>query len=444
MAAFDLCGPHAPKKEHVMTDNLQQQLRQAIANRRDEVRQLILDVVGIASVTNDEAAVQDRFEQAMRERNLTVDRWVATKEEIAPYTLHVGEQDVYENRPNLVGVRPGNEPNSGPSIMLQGHVDTVDPGDPSLWTKNPVGEYVESEGRIYGRGALDMKSGVVTNLFAIQVLDDIGVKLGGDVLIAASVGEEDGGLGAMSTILRGYKADAVVITEPTSRNLVIAHGGSLVFRLTVTGRSAHGATRHRGVSALEKFIPIFQDLLAWEEERTRTLSHPLFDHMEDKFPISVGVVKSGTWASTVPEILVAEGRLGFLPAESIQEMQAATAARIDIIVQQDDWLREHPPMLEWFGGQFDSAEVSPEEPIAQAVAKAHQSSTGKPIKMTAISAGLDMRLFTEIGRMPTVTYGAGSVSEGNAHGPDEWIDLDEVLGAIETIALTLIEWCGEA
>ncbi len=427
-----------------MTDNRQHQLRQAIANRREEILQLILDVVHIPSVTNDEAAVQNRFEQEMRRRNLTVDRWVATESEIANHTLHVGKQKVYEDRPNLVGVRPGSEPNSGRSIMLQGHVDTVDAGDPSLWSRNPAGEYVAVEDRIYGRGALDMKSGVVTNLFAIQVLDDIGVQLLGDVSIAASVGEEDGGLGALSTILRGYRADAAVITEPTSRQLVLAHGGSLVFRLTVTGRSAHGATRHQGVSALEKFIPIFQDLLAWEAERTATLRHPLFDHLEDKFPISVGKLRTGTWASTVPEILVAEGRLGFLPGETLEGMMAEAASRVDLVAQQEAWLREHPPVLEWFGGQFASTEVSATEPIAQAVARAHERATGKPVAMTAISAGLDMRLFTEIGHMPTVTYGAGSVSEGRAHGPDEWISLDEVLGAIETIALTVLDWCGEA
>jgi acetylornithine deacetylase len=427
-----------------MPDELQARLRATIAGRRDEILQTILDVVGVSSVTNNEAGVQDGFETAMRKRDLAIDRWVATEDEIAPYTLHVGEQDVYENRPNLVGRRAGSPGTGGKSIMLQGHVDTVDPGDPSLWTRNPAGEYVAAEDRIYGRGALDMKAGVVTAIFVLQALDDLGIRLNGDVLVAATVGEEDGGLGALSTILRGYKTDGVVITEPTSRNLVIAQGGSLVFRLTVTGRSAHGATRHQGVSALEKFVPIFQDLLAWEAERTATLRHPLFDHLEDKFPISVGVVKAGTWASTVPEILVAEGRLGFLPAESIEEMQAATIARIAAVANQDDWLRDHPPLVEWFGGQFDSAEVSPDEPIAQAVARAHERSNGSPVTIAAMSAGLDLRLFTQIGHMPTVTYGAGSVQEGHAHGPDEWIQLDEILLAVEALTLTVIDWCGIA
>ena len=425
-----------------MSNDHHERLHQAVRNRREDVLHLILDLVGTPSVTNDEAAVQDRVERAMRERKLEVDRWVATPEEIAPYTLHVGEQDVYENRPNLVGLRAGAAPDAGRSIMLQGHVDTVDPGDPSLWTRNPAGEYDPAEDRIYGRGALDMKSGVITNLFAIQVLDDIGVRLKGDVRIAASVGEEDGGLGALSTILRGHRADAVVITEPTNRELVIAQGGSLVFRLTITGRSAHGATRHQGVSALEKFVPIFQDLLAWEAERTATLHHPLYEHLEDKFPISVGTVRTGTWASTVPEILVAEGRLGFLPGETLEGMMAAASARIDRVAQEDPWLREHPPVLEWFGGQFASAQVSPDEPIAQAVARAHERVSGTPVTTVGVSWGADMRLFTEIGHMPTVIYGAGGI--GSAHGPDEWIELDQVLDAIETLACMLIDWCGEA
>lgn len=420
------------------------QLRAAISARHDEIRDLILEVVGVPSVTNNEAAVQDVFHRVMDSLDLTVDRWSATEKEIAPYTLHVGAQDVYENRPNLVGLRPGVEPNNGRSVMLQGHVDTVPAGDPALWSRNPAGEWDPESGRIYGRGAMDMKSGVVSTLMALQALDDVGVKLGGDVLVATSVGEEDGGVGAMSTILRGHRADAVIITEPTSRDLVIAQGGSLVFRLTITGRSAHGAARHQGVSAIEKFVPIFQDLLAWEAERMETLHHPLYEGKVDKFPISVGVVKAGNWASTVPETLIAEGRIGFLPEESMEGMMSATAARIDAVAQQDEWLRDHPPVLEWFGGQFDSAEVSPDEPIAQAVNRAHQVSTGKPVTMAAISAGLDLRLFTLFGKMSTVTYGAGDVNKGMAHGPDEWIELDEVLGAIETLALTLIDWCGEA
>jgi acetylornithine deacetylase len=413
-------------------------IHDAVQRRREEIVGLLLDLVGAASITGNEGGVQERVRAAYAARGLEIDMWEATQDEIAPYIVHVGEQERYDGRPNLVATLKGS--GGGRSVMLQGHVDTVDPGEPSLWTRNPAGEATPD--RVYGRGSADMKGGIVTNIAAIDVLRDLGIRLNGDVKLAASVGEEDGGLGALSTILRGHRADAVVITEPTRLALVVAHGGSLVFRITVTGRSAHGGARNEGVSAIEKFIPIFQDLIAWEAERNATLSHPLYDHLENKFPISVGYVTAGTWASTVPETLVAEGRLGFLPGETIEQMQHDAEARITAMADQDPWLRGHPPVVEWFGGQFASAEVSPDEPIALAVREAHRRITGAEAEIQAMTAGTDMRLFTEIGSMPTVIFGAGSVD--NVHCPDEFIEIEELLTAVQTVAMTLIEWCGTA
>jgi acetylornithine deacetylase len=411
-------------------------IHDAVQRRRDGTVALLLELVAAESITGNEGEVQRRVRAAYEARGLAVDEWEATPEEIAPYLVHVGEQSRYAGRPNLVATRKG--AGDGRSLMLQGHVDTVDPGDPALWTRNPAGEATAD--RVYGRGAADMKGGIVTNIAALDVLSDLGITLDGDVLLAASVGEEDGGLGALSTILRGHRADAVVITEPTELNVVIAQGGSLVFRITVTGRSAHGASRNEGVSAVEKFIPLFQDLLAWEAERNATLSHPLYDHLENKFPISVGLVRAGTWASTVPETLVAEGRLGFLPGETIEDMTRQAEARIAAVADHDLWLREHPPVVEWFGGQFASAEIAPDTPIAVAVSGAHAAITGRRAPMVGVSYGADMRLFTEIGQMPAVLFGAGSAK--NVHCPDEFIDIDDLLTAVETIALTLINWCG--
>jgi acetylornithine deacetylase len=415
---------------------LRSAIHEAVRQRRDDIVSLLLHLVDAESITGNEGEVQRRVRAAYEQRGLAVDEWESSTEEIAPYVIHVGEQATFTDRPNLVGTLAG--AGDGRSIMLQGHVDTVDPGDPALWTRNPAGE--ANADRVYGRGAADMKGGIVTNIAAINVLSDLGVRLNGDVLLAASVGEEDGGLGALSTILRGHRADAVLITEPTDLAVVIAQGGSLVFRITVTGRSAHGAARNEGVSAIEKFIPIFQDLIVWESERNATLSHPLYDHLDNKFPISVGYMTAGTWASTVPETLVAEGRLGFLPGETIEQMQRAAETRIAAIADQDPWLREHPPDVEWFGGQFASAEVSPDEPIAVTVRRAYANVTGGVADVRGVSWGADMRLFTGIGKMPTAIFGAGSVD--NVHCPDEFIDIDDLLTAVETVALTLTDWCG--
>ena len=409
---------------------------QYLQSHRDEIARMLLDLVAIPSVTGDEGAVQDAIAALMRDRDLEVDVWEARPDEIAPYLTHVGDQDVWEGRPNVVGRLAGS--GGGRSLMIQGHVDVVDPGDPALWTRQQWGEI--ADGRVYGRGAADMKSGIVAYLAALDALRATGTELQGDLLLAASVGEENGGLGALSTILRGHRADAVIVTEPTGLALVLAQGGSLVFRVTVTGRAVHGANRNAGVSAVDKYIPIHQALLAWEAERNRTLSHPLYDHLGNKFPISVGVVRAGTWASTVPETLVAEGRLGFLPGETIEGMQRQTEEVIARVAEDDPWLRDHPPLVEWVGGQFASAEVSPEAPIARTVAAAHRQVTGEKPSVVGITAGTDARLFTEIGKMPTVVYGAGEIM--TAHGPDEYAPIDQLLTATQTIAMTIANWCG--
>jgi len=400
------------------------------------VADLLLELVGARSITLDEGPAQAVVERAMRDRGWEVDRWEATPEEIAPYIVHVGEQERYEGRPNLVARIPGS--GGGRSLMLQGHVDVVDPGDPALWTHDPWGERVG--GRIYGRGAVDMKGGVVAMLLARQVLGELDVEVKGDVYLATTVGEEDGGLGALSVVLRGYRPDGVVIPEPTGRSLVIAQGGSLVFRITVPGKAAHGANRNAGESAVEHFYPIFHALLEWERERNETISHPLYDHLENKFPISVGVVRAGNWASTVPESLVAEGRLGFLPGETIDDMQRQAEELIARVASESRWLRDHPPTVEWFGGQFAAAEVPADHPLTQTVARAHRVATGADVEISGITGGTDARLFTEIAQIPAVVYGPWD--NALAHMTDEYIELSEVLGTAETLALAIADWCG--
>lgn len=428
------------------SETLRAQVLAAVQAQHDWLRDALLQLVGTPSITNDEAAVQDVVQRLMQELGLEVDRWVATREEMAQHLLHVGDQTVWENRPNLLGRRAGAgagvaaDAAEGRSLLLNGHIDTVDPGDPAAWHHSPSGEVVGD--LLYGRGSCDMKGGVVSILTALRALDAAGVRLRGDVLVSTTVGEEDGGLGALSTVLRGYRADGVVITEPTRMALVTAQAGSVVFRLTVPGRTAHGAVRDEGVSAVEKFVPLFLDLLAWEQERNAALKHPLYANMANKIPISVGVVHAGTWASTVPERLIAEGRAGLLPGETLEGFMQAFSERVQAAAARDPWLREHPPTIEWFGGQFAPAEVPQDAALPQALAAAHQQVTGARPAIEGVPYGADMRHFVLFGEMPTVLYGAGDVNV--AHQDNEHIDLRDLLTASSTLALLLLDWCGVA
>ena len=415
------------------------EIGRAVEARRDRTVRLLQDLVRVPSVTGEEGAVQEVVEAAFRERGLDADLWEATPEEVEPYLDHVGEQEVYENRPNVAGVRTGT--GGGRSILLNAHVDTVAPGDPASWTRDPHAGEVEGD-LLYGRGSCDMKGGLVTHLVALDALSDLGIRLRGDVTVAATVGEESGGLGALSAVLRGYRADVALITEPTRLALVPAQGGSLVFRLTVPGRSAHAAVRDQGVSALEKFAPIFEELRALEAERNAVLSHPLYDGISNKVPINVGVVRAGNWASTVPESLVAEVRVGLIPGEEVQPFREIVARRIASVADRDPWLREQPPKLEWFGGQFAPAEVPTDAPICEAIKRAHELATGEPPAVEGVPYGADMRLFVRFGETPCVMYGAGDVK--HAHAPDEHLNITELLTATKTIACLLADWCGVA
>jgi acetylornithine deacetylase len=410
-----------------------------VDERRGESVRLLQELVRVPSVTGDEGAVQEVVERAFRERGLAVDVWEATPEEISPYKEHVGEQAGYENRPNVVGVRAGR--GGGRSLLLNAHVDTVAGGDASAWERGPFSGEIEGD-LLYGRGSCDMKGGLVSHLAALDALSELGVELRGDVSVAATVGEENGGLGALSTVLRGYRADAALITEPTRLALVPAQGGSLVFRLEVPGRSAHAAVRDEGVSALEKFIPIFEELGKLEDERNAALHHPLYEGLRNKVPINVGLVRAGNWASTVPESLVAEGRVGLIPGEEIETFRETVADRIAAVAGRDPWLREHPPKLEWFGGQFAPAEVPPDAPICEAIKRAHVRATGEEPTVEGAPYGADMRLFIRFGETPCVMYGAGDVNV--AHAPNEHVSITELLTATRTLACLLADWCGVA
>ncbi|HET9014735.1 MAG TPA: ArgE/DapE family deacylase [Thermomicrobiaceae bacterium] len=411
----------------------------AVDADRDATVRLLQSLVRVPSVTGDEGAVQDVVEAAFRDRGLAVDRWEATPEEVRPYLEHVGEQPRYAGRPNVVGTLPG--AGDGRSILLNAHVDTVENGDLARWSHDPLGGEVDGD-LLFGRGSCDMKGGLVTYLAALDALAAVGIRLAGNIRIAATVGEEDGGLGALSTVLRGYRADAALITEPTRLALVPAQAGSLVIRLTVTGKAAHGASRDEGVSAVEKFIPLFQDLLAYEAERNARLDHPRFAHLANKVPISIGVVRAGIWPSTVPETLVAEGRIGLLPGEDMATFQEEVRDRILGAASRDPWLREHPPLVEWFSGQFVPAETAVDAPICRAVIRAHKAVTGSPPAVEGVPYGADMRLFSLFGGMPCVMYGAGDVAV--AHQVDEHIRISDLLTAAKTIALLLLDWCGAA
>ena len=210
--------------------------------------------------------------------------------------------------------------------MLNAHVDVVPVGDPAAWPRPDhfSGAVVGDE--LHGRGACDMKGGLAAALAAVAALRRAGVQLRGDLLLACVPAEEDGGLGTFGLLHRGWRADACVVPEPTSLDLVPACAGALTFRLTIRGQATHASRRLEGVSAIAKLLPIWAALERHGGSAQRD-PDPLMARWALPYPLSLGTVHAGDWASTVPDLLVAEGRLGVALDEPVEAARAALEQR---------------------------------------------------------------------------------------------------------------------
>ncbi len=419
-----------------MTAPSDQDVIEAVDRLAPRTVALLQDLVRTPSLTGNEEAVQQFVAAAMRELGLEMDVWDPPADDLAPYAEHVGEFETLAGRPNVVGVWRGS--GGGKSMILNGHIDTVEPGARDQWDVDPFSAEL-IEGRIFGRGSLDMKAGVAANILAIASLREAGWQPQGDVILQSVISEEDGGAGTLAAILRGYTADACIITEPSAFNIVVAQGGSLVFRIHVAGKSAHAAARNEGVSALDCFLPIYAALNAFEAERNRTLDHPLYAEIANKIPINIGVVQSGSWPSSVPDWLIAEGRAGLVPGETLEQFKAEFIEVVMQAAMNDPWLAEHPPRVEWFSGQFAPSEIAGDHALVDAVSSAHEAVTGSTPAVKAVTYGADMRHFINIAGIPCLMYGAGDV--GGAHAPNESVAIADVLTCAKTVALATRDWC---
>ncbi len=412
-------------------------LGRAVEDRRQDAVDLLRTLVRTPSLTGEEGVVQEIVAARMTSDGLETDVWEPDVAALAPFADQITEVESYAGRPNVVGRLAG--AGGGRSLLLNAHIDTVEPGNETAWTHPPFGGDVV-DGLLYGRGACDMKAGLVTHLVALAAVRAAGYVPRGDVIVESTVSEEDGGAGALAAVLRGYRADGAIITEPTRLAIVPAQGGSLMFRLRVPGRSAHACVRDEGVSAIEKFAVLHRALLEFEARRNRTIDHPLYRPIANKVPINIGVLHAGSWPSSVPEWLVAEGRAGLVPGERIETFRDLLRAEVMSSSANDPWLRDNSPAVEWFGGQFAPAEVDVDSPLVGLLQDAHMAMTGTETGLEGVTYGADMRHFINAGNMPCVMYGAGDVRL--AHHADERIALDELMTATKTIALAITDWCG--
>lgn len=396
------------------------------------------ELIEIRSLGGQETEAQDAVAAVMRQFGLEVDVWDFEWPQLRAHPMLAMEVERTEGR-GVVGTLKG--AGGGRSLILNGHVDVVPPGDAANW-RFPPWEGTVHDGRVYGRGSVDMKGGLACALFALKAMHDAGAHLRGTVHVESVIGEEDGGVGTLAACLRGYHADGAVVVEPTELKVAPAQAGALTFRITVPGRSAHACVREEGVSAIEKFLPIQAALLALERERNRAVRDPLYQRYRLPFALSLGRLEAGNWSSSVPESLVAEGRYGIAVGEDPEAAKRAFETAIRTAAGADDWLRDHAPKVEWWGGQFHPAAIPVEHPLPQTVASAFADAGGSPAAFEGMTYGSDMRLLVHVGKTPAILFGPGDVRQ--AHRPDESVSITDLNATVRTLALTALRFCGTA
>jgi acetylornithine deacetylase len=409
-----------------------------VLNAIDEAETVdfLAESVRIPSVTGTDAEseLQHRLARLLTEADMDVDLW---KLDLADLTARPGFPGAEAPRAEGYGVVAVTGGEGGPpALALQGHVDVVPTGDLAKWEgSDPFAARIAGD-VLYGRGACDMKAGVAANLAVVRAIHRAGVRLARPLAVHCVISEEDGGLGAFATLARGHTAEAAVITEPTSGAIITANAGALTFRLEIAGRAAHGATRYEGVNAIEVFWPVFEAIRRLEAERNRDLPD-LFRGNVMPYPIEVGTVRAGDWASTVPDLLIAEGRLGVRLDEDPADARAAFEQAVAEVAHP--WLRANPPVVTWPGGQFASGRLPAGHELLDEVGRAVADTTGARPPESAAPYGSDLRLYTA-GGIPSLHYGPGDVRY--AHAPREQVRLSELREVTRALAVLAVRRCG--
>lgn len=407
-----------------------------VDGNREETIKHLSGLLKFPSVMGDEEGAQEYFADLLRMLGMEVDMWEPKPEDMKINPDFMPARDNYAGSPDVVGTMKGS--GGGKSIFLNGHVDVV-PAGGNDWTDSPwSGKY--EDGKVYGRGANDMKGALIAYLMAMKAIKEADVSLKGDVLIGSVIGEETGGAGTLSAISRGYKADGAIISEPTDLRVCPVSMGVIWFRIRVRGFMAHAATSYLGVNAISKAAMLIQAIDDYEARMIRDKKHPLYSHHPSPFSINIGIIKGGVFPTSVPDEVVMEARMSFSPDDEIAKVKRELEEVVFEAAKEDEWLKDHPPEIEWYGFCLNSGSVPMNHPFLGTLVGNFKEIQGKDPEIIGTPWGTDAGAMIRYGNTPTIVFGPGP--GGMAHKADEYIDVDSLQTTIKVIAATILDWCG--
>ena len=367
--------------------------------------------------------------------------------------------EVFPDRPNVVGKLEGDEDRS---LILCGHIDTVPVGNKANWTVDPFGGEIR-EGKLFGRGTVDMKAGLAACIAAVEAIKAAGITLDGRLSIHAVVDEEAGGFGAMDAVAKGHLAKNAIIAEPTWDKVIPAEGGLEWVRVTLIGRSGHAGMRYNdifpqphvkdrllpAINAIEIAARFLAALKEFEASRCRNNYHPLCP--PGLSTINPGVIHGGvgidedglplirTNPAMTPDRVTIDLDLKFLPHEKSQEVRAEFEAFVAAFAALDPWTAKNPPQVKWeLGGlHFPPMDTSVDHPLVKSLVK-HHAHFGKSPEVRGFDAVTDAAHYAGAG-VDACIYGP---SGDGFHGDNEFVDLASLHRTTKVIAATILDICG--
>lgn len=344
-------------------------------------------------------------------------------EELRHLGLEVRLHEMKPGRVNIVGRLPGK--GNGRSLMFNGHTDTV--GVEGM--EDPFSAKVE-DGKMYGRGAIDMKGSLAAMLGAVKALVDGGVNLGGDLIFAGVADEEQDSIGTFD-ILHYYKTDGAIVTEPTNLELCRAHRGYIHYEVKTHGKAAHGSRYWEGIDAnmrMGRFLARLENL---ERELRQRTARPLMGVPS----LHAAILQGGRELSTYAEECSLKIERRTVTGESPERVTLEFQAIIDELSAADPSFKAS---LSWFTKR-SPFEIDPGALIVQSLERAYTSHLGKAPNHIGQTFWTDAALLNEAG-IETVII--GPTGDG-LHAAVEWVDIQSVITLAGVLAETAHIYCNQ-
>jgi acetylornithine deacetylase len=427
---------------------------EAIERGRAHLVELASDLIGydttaraVGDPPRGEAALQAYLRARLEAAGAEVDVWEPDAAAMQGRPLVPKGLD-FAGRPQLIATRRGS--GGGRSLVFNGHIDVVSAQPLDAWTSDPFVAEVR-DGKLYGRGSCDMKGGVAAMVFAFEQLAGIG--LAGDLLVATNTDEESSGAGGTALVDHGLRADAAIVTEPTNFKTWIACRGSEYGVVKVPGRPGHAEVRQPGwrqggaVNAIEKAGVVLDAIASLRREwATRDgLDHPLLSRPA----LLPTMARSGEWAVTYPARCDLTIAVMYVPAQADEHGWGSEVRReveqwiVRESVRADDWLAEHPPVIEWWDNSVMPFAIDPTEPIVVELVGAGEE-LGLGGGLGGLDSWYDGATLTQLAGIPAAGYGPpGFDAEGVsvAHMIDEYVPVDGLVRCAQALAVTAMRFC---